>query len=77
MRARVPSDDTQTPPLVAGAGVRSSRSMMCSISPVGSFGSSDLSKSPAGDARSSIVSSMAACRPAAEKRAAATSSLKR
>ena len=44
--------------------------MMCSISPVGSRGSSDLNKSPAGEARSSIVSPMAALRPAAVKRCA-------
>ena len=44
-RARRPGE-TQTPPPRAAAGVRANCSMICSISPVGSFGTSDLSMSP-------------------------------
>ena len=41
--------------------------MMCSNSPVGSPGSSDLSNRPAGDAKSAMVSAMAACKPGGDE----------
>ena len=51
--------------------------MICSISPVGSRGSSDFSSIPAGDASRSSVSWIASRSPRGVKRAGVTVSLNR
>ncbi|KFB69315.1 MAG: hypothetical protein CAPSK01_001061 [Candidatus Accumulibacter vicinus] len=75
--ARSPSRDDQTPARLAGWAPASSPKSRPISSPVGSCGSSRLTSRPAGEDRRSMLSAIAARRPATEKRSGVTAGLSR
>ena len=76
-KARAPSREAQAPSTNFGRLPLLSCSSNCTISPVGSRGSNDLTNSPAGEASRSILSLRAVCRPSFVKRAGVTAGLSR
>ena len=77
IRARAPSRDAHVPSTICGRLPLLSWPSNCTISPLGSRGSSDLTSSPAGEASRSMLSLSAACRPSVLKRAGVTAGLSR